>query len=79
MFTCLPHGINWIGSLPQKTIFFIVEILFVFFFNFKISDGKLSVEKSVRFMSQMAQGNSELVRIVREISEECAPLTDSDR
>lgn len=30
-------------------------------------------------MSQMAHGNNELVRIVKEISEECAPLTDSDR
>ncbi|XP_055301115.1 general odorant-binding protein 28a-like [Sitodiplosis mosellana] len=42
-------------------------------------NGKLSVEKSVHFMSQMAPGNNELVRIVKEISEECAPLMDSDR
>ena len=58
----------------------LIEILIHFYvFNFKIVDGKLSVERSVHFMSQMAQGNNELVRIVKQISEECANLTDSDR
>lgn len=63
-----------------KIISSLIDILIHFYvFNFKIVDGKLSVERSVHFMSQMAQGNNELVRIVKQISEECANLTDSDR
>lgn len=50
-----------------------------FYFVLKISDGKFSVESSVRFMSQMAQGNNELLKIIEEISNDCVAVTDDDR
>lgn len=39
----------------------------------------LSAENSVRFMSQMAQGNNELIQIIKEISKECEEMKDEDR
>lgn len=38
-----------------------------------------SVDNSVRFMGQMAQGNNELLKIIKEISSDCEAVTDEDR
>lgn len=77
LHACLMESIGLVTI--WTAIFLYIDISFKFLLNFKIKDGKLSVEKSVHFMSQMSQGNNELVRIVREISEECASIMDSDR
>lgn len=38
-----------------------------------------SVENSVRFMAQMAQGNKEIVNVIEEVSKDCEDIRDSDR
>lgn len=38
-----------------------------------------SVENSIRFMANMAQGNKEIIKIIEEVSRDCADVQDSDR
>lgn len=81
MLTRLSNGNSRIGTsrLTAICLNFKMHCLYFLKFHFKVSDGKLSVEKSVEFMSRMAHGNSELVKIVREISENCSTISDPDR
>lgn len=46
---------------------------------FQIENGKFSVENSIRFMANMAQGNKEIIKVIEEVSRDCADVEDSDR